>query len=543
MSTFRAFQTGLAAGQEQRKYRDENDARTQAADAFKSGNFEGAVAPLMRVGLMQEADAYGQAGQRKQETEQTQTYAKAYQTGLGAGPAPSKKITQPPAGMAPETGMVPPPTGLGQGPTPQPQQPNVRGGIEGVRAAAAARGDFETVAKMDEMIANVDKSVASMSEQQRADFKDGMEFLGQTAMNLKGVPPEARGQAAMEILQNSPYANPQILQQIQQAAMDGRITDEELDNFAMQSMSVADRVKMNQPKTPSYSVTTTRDGVLAYNTSDPTQTVPLGQAPLPASQQGTQEGYRPATPEEKQAYGFAPDAAVSINTLTGKPDLMGTPKQASDYSATEVRNFRDKADGLYILDNAISQYVQTLERMGGPQLLDTPLNAENVQAIRSAHGLITAAMKEAESLGALDAGVQNLVNSIISDPVGWGTIGKSTKSIKAQAEEIGKGIDFKLSRIPEEFRLGSTGAAPPQVAPNQPQPFNGSNFDAPPPPGLPPQAQQAWAKGTPAMRKYAWDRMSPAQKASAMGGQAPAAPQAPAASDLGDDELRAMLGL
>ena len=64
------------------------------------------------------------------------------------------------------------------------------------------------------------------------------------ALGLKGVPPEARGQAAMEILQNSPYSNPQILAQIQQAAADGRITDDELDNFAQQTMSVAERVKL-----------------------------------------------------------------------------------------------------------------------------------------------------------------------------------------------------------------------------------------------------------------------------------------------------------
>jgi hypothetical protein len=54
----------------------------------------------------------------------------------------------------------------------------------------------------------------------------------------------------MEILQNSPYANPQILQRIQRAAADGQITNDELDDFIDMSMSVADRVKLNQPKPP-----------------------------------------------------------------------------------------------------------------------------------------------------------------------------------------------------------------------------------------------------------------------------------------------------
>lgn len=245
MSTFRAFQTGLAAGQEQAKYRREDDARMKAADAFGKGNYEGAVSSLMGVGLMQDADAYERAGQRKQETERTQAYAKAFTTGLGAGPAPSKKTAQP-AAMSPDAGMAPPQTGLGQGPMPQPQQPNMRGGYEALRGAAAQQGDFQ-------MMAQVEQALSGMDEQQRAGFKESLEFLGQTALSLKDLLPEDRGQAAMEILQNSPYANPQILARIQQAAADGRITDEELNRFAKQTMSVADQIKLadaNKPKPP-----------------------------------------------------------------------------------------------------------------------------------------------------------------------------------------------------------------------------------------------------------------------------------------------------
>lgn len=199
MSTFRAFQSGLQAGQEQRKLRDQETARTTAADAFKSGNFEGAVAPLMQAGLMQDAEAYTQAGERHKEKEKTEVYASAFKTGMGTG------------GLA--------------------------GGAKAVQAAAGQRGDMGTFTEVDKFIQTSDTNA-------KKQFVDSMEFLGSTAQGLKNVAPEMRGQAAMEILQQSPFANEQILAQIQQAAADGKIDDAELDAFAQMTLTAADRVKM-----------------------------------------------------------------------------------------------------------------------------------------------------------------------------------------------------------------------------------------------------------------------------------------------------------
>ena len=170
--------------------------------------------------------------------------------------------------------------------------------------------------------------------------------------------------------------------------------------------------------------------------------------------------FRPATPEDRARWGLPPEGAFKINERTGEPAAISGARAAQDFSPTEIRGFRDQADGLYILKNAVNQYVTMLEKMGGPQLLDTPLNAENTQALKSAHGLITEAIKDAGKLGALDQGVQNLVNAIIQEPVGWGTFGKSTESIKQAANQLNSSIEFKLSRVPEEYRAGSTGAVP-----------------------------------------------------------------------------------
>lgn len=170
--------------------------------------------------------------------------------------------------------------------------------------------------------------------------------------------------------------------------------------------------------------------------------------------------FRPATPEDRARWGLPPEGAFKINERTGEPAAISGARAAQDFSPTEIRGFRDQADGLYILQNAVNQYVTMLEKMGGPQLLDTPLNAKNVQALKSSHGLITEAIKDAGKLGALDQGVQNLVNAIIQEPVGWGTFGKSTESIKQAANQLNSSIEFKLSRVPEEYRAGSTGKVP-----------------------------------------------------------------------------------
>lgn len=172
--------------------------------------------------------------------------------------------------------------------------------------------------------------------------------------------------------------------------------------------------------------------------------------------------FRPMTKKEIAERGYPPNTTGQIDETTGRAYPDKPAKGQSEFSQTEIRAFRDKADGLLIMKNAVENYVKTLEEMGGPQMFDTPLNARNTQALKTSHAMITAAIKQAEQLGALDQGVQNLVNAIVQDPVGLGTFGKSTESIKTGAQQLFDGIDFKLSRVPEEYRNGSTGKAPPQ---------------------------------------------------------------------------------
>lgn len=198
MSTFRAFQTGLMAGQQQAKTRREDDARTKAAEAFSAGNYEGASQSLMGVGLMQDADAYRQAGEHKRKSEARKSLADTLnQTGMGGSPAAiSDSLWQ----------------------------------------AGAQQGD------PDMMLMAIDFASKATAEQAQQ-FTQGMEFLAKTAYGLKNVAPELRGEEAIKALQNSPYANEQVMAQIQRAAADGRIDEYEIDRFIGMTISVAELVK------------------------------------------------------------------------------------------------------------------------------------------------------------------------------------------------------------------------------------------------------------------------------------------------------------
>jgi hypothetical protein len=71
-----------------------------------------------------------------------------------------------------------------------------------------------------------------------------VEFLATSAGQLRSLPLEARGQAAMDIIAQSPFAdNPQVMQAVQQAAADGRITDDELTAFEEQMLTYAQKLE------------------------------------------------------------------------------------------------------------------------------------------------------------------------------------------------------------------------------------------------------------------------------------------------------------
>jgi hypothetical protein len=198
MSIFQSFQTGLAMGQQQRKERDRDTARKSAADAFKAGNYEMAPTALMEVGDFEAADAYARAGDRATAEQRRKTYGETFKTGGW--------------------------TGLGE--------------------MAAGQGDFETAGYAQGQARAMTLQDWQDHDRKITVQKQGVEFLATSAGQLRSLPLEARGQAAMDIIAQSPFAdNPQVMQAVQQAAADGRITDDELTAFEEQMLTYAQKLE------------------------------------------------------------------------------------------------------------------------------------------------------------------------------------------------------------------------------------------------------------------------------------------------------------
>jgi len=385
MSTFRAFQTGLEAGQQQAKTRRQDEARMKATEAYGMGNVEGAVTGLMGAGMVDEANAYGQMDDQRKARARTQSYADAMKTGMGTGPTPDR-----------------------------------RAGYEAVSQAAGQQGDFATMQDMDQ-------TLAGMDDNQKAQFGEGMNFLAQTAMGLKNVAPEKRAQEAIAALQNSPYANPQVMAQIERAGADGLITDEEIQAFVDQTMSVADRVKLAKGDKAKYTTATTRDGVIAYNDADPTDKVTLGQAPLPAKGVGVGNGL---TTNQALNFQFKLDdldreltekervrksSLASINenlALVNRFTDESTPEAKAKFDATygnvinptgkkdDVLNWnvawdQNRADGMAILEQlGGSAFLDSIQAMKGSGSLS---DAEGARVTAAATRLMTVTMSKSEA--------------------------------------------------------------------------------------------------------------------------------------------------
>jgi hypothetical protein len=231
MSTFRAFQTGLEAGQQQAKVRRQDDARRKATEAYGMGNYEGAVTGLMSEGMTQEANDFDAMRQRDEARKKQQAIA----TALG-------------------------------------RAPDQQTGMQNVRKVATEFADPDMIMRVDEWAKN---AKAEELEQ----FNQSINFLAQTAMGLKNVAPEKRAQEAIAALQNSPYANPQVMAQIERAGADGLITNKELDDFVLATMSVKDRLEMAKSQKADYVESELSDGTYFVNKNDPTDKVRIGSSP------------------------------------------------------------------------------------------------------------------------------------------------------------------------------------------------------------------------------------------------------------------------
>lgn len=187
MAVFPSFLQGYQAGEQLASTHRRQAALLGAGQSAAAGDYAGGKNALLGGGYFEEAGALDQMGQRAE----AQTRAKT----VGA---------------------------------------QVAGGdVAGGQAAALSAGDFDMAGKIAELS-------ATMDENQRAQAAQNMEGHARLAYSLKGVPVEQRAQAAMRLIQGSPYDTPEFRAQLQQ---NQQWDDVSLDAYAQMSVSAAEQFK------------------------------------------------------------------------------------------------------------------------------------------------------------------------------------------------------------------------------------------------------------------------------------------------------------
>jgi len=397
-STFKAFQTGLMAGQQQRQVRDQDAARQRAAEAYGSGNYEGASTALMKSGLYDEADAYTKAADRAKTDATTKQYADAYKMGA-----------------------------QGDGGT--------KGGFTALRDVAGQAGDIETVGK-------VEKSLAEMSAAEREQAGRQLEFSARLAFDLRNLPMEQRQEAMNRAI--TQYGGAFGITPDMAAQMG--VDDATLDSTMHFTIDAMERLKMGREDQRNAVV----DGQRERGLDLQEQGLNLQAQRLSEGSTGAAT-YRWARPEEVAQAGLPPGTAMQINERTGEASVKSQTRQTSEYDPVQVRQFRSAVGNLDLLTAQIDNYETTLKENGGVQTVEGPWNKNQVNAIDTARNNVLVLAKNLYELGALVGADFAIIEAAIKPATGFGSAGQNTKAIGASLAQVKTMLRNKLSQIPPEI--------------------------------------------------------------------------------------------
>lgn len=137
-----------------------------------------------------------------------------------------------------------------------------------------------------------------------------------------------------------------------------------------------------------------------------------------------------------------------------------------EFSQTEQRQYKSKVSALNEFEAGLNDYFRVLEENGGPQTIEGFWNTQQRKNIDAAHALMTLNLKQAYQGGALDKGLIEIAEKILTDPTGWSSFnGGGAAEFRKAAEPIYNNINYARSQIPEAFRGGAQptqqGLAPP----------------------------------------------------------------------------------
>lgn len=175
------------------------------------------------------------------------------------------------------------------------------------------------------------------------------------------------------------------------------------------------------------------------------------QGSMAQARRAQRDAFRPATPQEIAAAGLPEGTSAQINLADDRIDVLFRPRQDAEFDPTTARQYVKKAESLDAFESALNDYIRILEENGGPQTLEAPWNVNQRRNIDAAHNQLTLVLKNAEQGGALDQGLIDITNKIISDPTGWSAFGMDTDAAQSALETVYNRIGVQRGQIPQQF--------------------------------------------------------------------------------------------
>jgi hypothetical protein len=168
---------------------------------------------------------------------------------------------------------------------------------------------------------------------------------------------------------------------------------------------------------------------------------------------------RSGAPETPNGFRYVNGELEFIRGGPADPDYIDAASDARargipEFSQTEQRQYKNTNTELNKFEAMLNDYFRVLEENGGGQTVEGFWNQQQIANIKAAQKLLTLGLKQAYQGGALDKGLIEITDKIISNPVGWESFNKGgAKEFKKSAEPIFNNIAYARAQIPEQFRV------------------------------------------------------------------------------------------
>jgi hypothetical protein len=161
-------------------------------------------------------------------------------------------------------------------------------------------------------------------------------------------------------------------------------------------------------------------------------------------------GTRYLSPEELKAAGYPEGAVVQVDAK-GEDSVRFKP--SAEFSAGEIKGFRDKSNVLSEFDRTLNEY-KTLVSTSGLKKLHKPddVDAARLDALKQS---LTFQAKDLLNLGILSKDDYENLDRLIPDATGLGAMWKNKDSFNASLGPLEATITSQIGMIPEQYRSGN----------------------------------------------------------------------------------------